>query len=88
VAARQGIPQVSLKTTPGHVGIAWTEFKKPPVLDVVVHVYNPSYKGGRNWEDGGSRPAWAKKKENVSKTPSQQKLGVVVCACVPATQAA
>jgi hypothetical protein len=26
----------------------------------VVHIYNPSYSGGRYQENGGLRPAWAK----------------------------
>jgi hypothetical protein len=26
----------------------------------VTHVYNTTYSGGRDWEDLGSRPAWAK----------------------------
>jgi hypothetical protein len=29
-------------------------------LGVVVHTCNPSYLGGRGWEDLSSRPAWAK----------------------------
>jgi hypothetical protein len=27
---------------------------------VVAHAYNPGYSGGRDLEDGGSRPAWTK----------------------------
>jgi hypothetical protein len=34
----------------------------------VTHAYNPSYSGGREWEDGGSRLALAK---GVHKKPSQ-----------------
>jgi hypothetical protein len=26
---------------------------------LVAHVYNPSYSGGRDQEDGCSKPAWA-----------------------------
>jgi hypothetical protein len=33
----------------------------------VAHICNPSYSGGENRKDGGSRPARAK----VSETPSQ-----------------
>jgi hypothetical protein len=25
----------------------------------VVHAYNPSYLGGRDWDDWDSNPAWA-----------------------------
>jgi hypothetical protein len=32
--------------------------KKKPVL--VAHTYNPSYSGGRDQEDHGSKPAQAK----------------------------
>jgi hypothetical protein len=27
---------------------------------IVVHTHNPNYSGGRDQEDLGSRPAWAK----------------------------
>jgi hypothetical protein len=37
------------------------------MLGVVAQVSNPSYSGGKDQEDQGTRPAWAKK---VSKTPS------------------
>jgi hypothetical protein len=26
---------------------------------LVVHTYNPNYLGGLDWEDHGSKPAWA-----------------------------
>jgi hypothetical protein len=29
-------------------------------LGLVIHTCNPSYLGGRDWEDCGLRPAWAK----------------------------
>jgi hypothetical protein len=42
------------------------------LLGAVAHVYNPSYLGGRNWEDHSLRPVRAK----LSKTPtSTNKLG-------------
>jgi hypothetical protein len=34
--------------------------KKGGSTGLVVHVYNPSYLGSRDWEDCGSRPAGAK----------------------------
>jgi hypothetical protein len=49
-------------------------------LGVVAHVCNPSYLGSRDQEDQGLRPAWQK----ISETPiSTNKLGRVVCTCVP-----
>jgi hypothetical protein len=30
-------------------------------LGAVAHFYNPSYSGGRDWEDQGSKPAMAKR---------------------------
>jgi hypothetical protein len=30
-------------------------------LGVLAHAYNPSYLAGRDGEDQGSRPVWAKK---------------------------
>jgi hypothetical protein len=46
----------------------------------VAHACNSSYSGGRDWEDGGSRPAWAKS----SRDPiSINNLGVVVNTCHP-----
>jgi hypothetical protein len=49
--------------------------------DVVAHACNPSYLGGSDWEDEGSRPTLAKK---FKSPPSQQKnLGVVAYTCHP-----
>jgi hypothetical protein len=46
----------------------------------VVHAYNPSYSGGSNQEECGSKPA----RQKVSKTlSSTNKPGVVVYACHP-----
>jgi hypothetical protein len=39
----------------------------------VAHSYNPSYSGGRNQEDSGSKPAWA----NSSQDPISKTLGRV-----------
>jgi hypothetical protein len=36
---------------------------------MVAQTYNPSYLGGKDWEDCSLRPAWAKQ---VSETLSQQ----------------
>jgi hypothetical protein len=35
----------------------------------VTHTYNPSYSGGRDQEDHGSKPAWA----NSSRDPMSKK---------------
>jgi hypothetical protein len=35
-------------------------FKIPLELSTVVYTYKPSYLGGRDREDYGLRPAWAK----------------------------
>jgi hypothetical protein len=53
--------------------------KRNVKLNIVAHTCNPSYSGGKDQEDQGSRPAWAK-----SKIPYQQKkLGMVACASYP-----
>jgi hypothetical protein len=44
--------------------------------DTVAHTCNPSYLGGRNWEDPGLRPAWVKSQLNRPPTlPSQPVAG-------------
>jgi hypothetical protein len=45
---------------------------------VVAHVCNPSYLGGRDWEDCSSRLVQAKSERDPS---SKNKLSVVVHAC-------
>jgi hypothetical protein len=35
--------------------------RKMKQAGAVVHAYNPSWSGGRDQEDHGSRPIWAKK---------------------------
>jgi hypothetical protein len=48
---------------------------------VVTHACNPSYSGGGDWEDRGSRPA------QVSEIPiATNNPGEVAFACLPATQ--
>jgi hypothetical protein len=42
----------------------------------VAHAYNPSYSEGRDQEDGGSKPAWAK--TLYRKNPSQKRAGGMV----------
>jgi hypothetical protein len=37
--------------------------------DTVAHTCNPSYLGGRNWEDPGLRPAWVKSQLNRAPPP-------------------
>jgi hypothetical protein len=44
----------------------------------VAHAYNPSYSGGRDHEDCGSKPAWANSlREPILKNPSQKRAGGV-----------
>jgi hypothetical protein len=44
---------------------------------LVAHACNPSYSGGRDQEDGSSKPAWENSSlDSVSKNPSQ-KIGLV-----------
>jgi hypothetical protein len=43
----------------------------------VAHAYNPSYSGGRDQEDHGSKPAWANNwQDPISKKPFT-KIGLV-----------
>jgi hypothetical protein len=43
----------------------------------VVHTYNPSYSGGREQEDCGSKPAWTNSSQDtISKKPFT-KIGLV-----------
>jgi hypothetical protein len=35
------------------------QFKSTFSWALVAHAYNPSYSGGRDQEDHGSKPAWA-----------------------------
>jgi hypothetical protein len=44
----------------------------------VAHVYNPSYSGGRDQEDHGSKPAQANSSHDpILKNPSQKRAGGV-----------
>jgi hypothetical protein len=44
----------------------------------VAHAYNPSYSGGRDREDQGSKPGQADSlQEPISKNPSQKRAGGV-----------
>jgi hypothetical protein len=44
----------------------------------VAHAYNPSFSGGRDQEDCGSKPAWANSSQDpISKNPSQKRAGGV-----------
>jgi hypothetical protein len=45
----------------------------------VAHTYNPSYTGGRDQEDHGSKPAWAKLfvRPYLKKKHSQKRTGGV-----------
>jgi hypothetical protein len=53
----------------------------------MVHTYNPSYSGGRDQEDGGSKPAQTNSLRDLllKKNPSQKSIGEVaqVVACLP-----
>jgi hypothetical protein len=48
--------------------------KKLPVYPApVVHTCNPSYSGGRDQENHGSKSTWANSsKDRISKNPSQK----------------
>jgi hypothetical protein len=42
----------------------------------MAHAYNPSYSGGRDQEDHGSKPAWVNSSWNpISKKPITKKAG-------------
>jgi hypothetical protein len=43
--------------------------------ELVAHTCNPSYLGGRDQEDRGSRPAWAKSETPSQKQPMQRRAG-------------
>jgi hypothetical protein len=44
----------------------------------VAHAYNPSYKGGRDQEDGSSKPAWANSLQDpILKKTTQNRAGGV-----------
>jgi hypothetical protein len=44
----------------------------------VAHTCNPSYSGGRNQEDLGSKPGWVNNsRDPISKKPSQKRTGGV-----------
>jgi hypothetical protein len=44
----------------------------------VAHTHNPSYSGGRDQGDHGSKPAWANSVwDPISKNPSQKRAGGV-----------
>jgi hypothetical protein len=45
-------------------------------MSVVAHCYNPSYSGGRDQEDQGSKPAQAKKFMRPSSNISNTKKGL------------
>jgi hypothetical protein len=52
----------------------------------VAHVCNPSYSGGRDQEDQGSKPAWANSwRDPMSKNPSQKRAGGVPQGVDPVT---
>jgi hypothetical protein len=43
-----------------------------------VHICNPSYSGGRDPEDGSSKPAWADSSQDpISKKDIKKKTGLV-----------
>jgi hypothetical protein len=48
--------------------------KQPYSWVLVAHVYNPSYSGGRDQEDHGSKPAWANSsRDPILKKPNTKK---------------
>jgi hypothetical protein len=52
--------------------------KSPKIWVLVAHAYNHSYLGGRDQEDHGLRPAWAKSKTLPQKYLTQKRAGSVV----------
>jgi hypothetical protein len=45
---------------------------------LVAHTCNPSYSGGRDQEDFGSKPAWTNSLQDpISKNPSHKNKGLV-----------
>jgi hypothetical protein len=44
----------------GGIVVSIAAFQKHKEVSEVAHACNPNYLGGRDWEDGGLRPAWAK----------------------------
>jgi hypothetical protein len=38
----------------------FVDLEHNPESDTVAHTCNPSYFGGRDWENNSSRPVWAK----------------------------
>jgi hypothetical protein len=44
----------------------------------MAHAYNPSYSGGRDQEDYGSKPVWANSLQDpISKIPNTKRAGGV-----------
>jgi hypothetical protein len=43
-------------------------------IQLVAHTCNPSSSGGRDQEDGGSKPAWAIMRPYIDKTPHKKEL--------------
>jgi hypothetical protein len=53
-------------------------FERQTSQALVAHTHNPSYLGGRDQEDGGSKPAWANSsKDPILKKPITEKAGGV-----------
>jgi hypothetical protein len=44
---------------------------------LVAHTYNPSYSGGRDQEDGGSKPAQGKQFKTLSQKIPVTKIGLI-----------
>jgi hypothetical protein len=46
--------------------------------ELVTHAYNPSYSGGQDQEDCGSKPAWANSlRDPILKIPNAKRAGGV-----------
>jgi hypothetical protein len=51
---------------------------------LVAQAYNPNYSGGRDQEDGGSKPAWANSSQDpISKKPITKKAWWSRSRCSP-----
>jgi hypothetical protein len=66
-------PEAVLLMLRGCIYIKYKNKRKSSCWAPVAQAYNPSYSGGRDQEDRGSKPAWANSLQDpISKNPSQK----------------